>query len=104
MAVGSRWATSDGSVVGQAQLRRKHPRLYDFVWNGCVGHEDELLIGILICTFVALFVTAPKSQQMAASQPARGSVFLVAVRPIPSNFSRRDIGYSRARSFEVLAC
>ena len=80
---------------------------YDFVWNGCVGHEDELLIGILICTFVALFVTVPKSHKWQLRDLRAEACFLVAVVAyfvLPRSILQPEYWWGVNIRFATMAC
>lgn len=81
--------------------------LYDFVWNGCVGHEDELLIGILVVAWIGLYATKPKVRSWRLSDLRPHACFLVAVFAyfvLPRSILQPEYWWGVNIRFATMAC
>lgn len=80
---------------------------YDFVWNGCVGHEDELLIGILLLAWIALFFSQKRSKKWQLSDFRAECCFLVAIGAyfiLPRSITEPEYWWGVNIRFATMAC
>ncbi len=80
---------------------------YDFVWNGCVGHEDELLIGFLLVSWIGLFVSQKRPQKWQLSQLRAEACFLVAIVAyfvLPRSILQPEYWWGVNIRFATIAC